>query len=377
VSTDQPAGRLLVVGSGLIGTSIGLAAGPAGWQVWIDDPDADRVRMATDIGAGQPWHHDDQGFDLAIVAAPPSVTGAVAASLIDSHVASTVSHVCSVQTVPRLDIETHGVSTNHFLGSHPIAGRERSGPHHASADLFRERPWIVCPASDTAPGAIAVVERLAHDCGGLVTRMSETDHDALFARLSHVPQLIASALAGSLTTLAVAEVALAGTGLQDTSRLADSDPDLWTEIVAGNRLAVAAALQDVVNPLLAVLDELQADSNAAAGSVRALLESGRDGRSLLRGKHGRRPVRWATVSVVVPDSPGKLARLFADAASCDVNVEDVRVDHAPGHPIGLVELDVRPEGRETLQQALRAHGWTVTSSPAPESTPARPTQDRP
>jgi prephenate dehydrogenase len=71
------------------------------------------------------------------------------------------------------------------------------------------------------------------------------------------------------------------------------------------------------------------------------------------------------VTVVVPDAPGKLAGLLADAASCGVNVEDIRVDHAPGQPVGMVELDVRPEGRETLQQALDDRGWTVTSSPAP------------
>ncbi len=377
MSAERPAGRLLVVGSGLIGTSIGLAATAAGWRVWIDDPDADRVRMARDIGAGQPWQAGDDGFDLAVIAAPPSVIGEVAARVIRAGLALTVTHVCSVQTVPRLDIEALGVPVDHFLGSHPIAGRERSGPHHASADLFRERPWIVCPAPDTAPDAIAVVERLAHDCGGLVARMSETDHDALFARLSHVPQLVASALAGSLTALDVSEVALAGTGLQDTSRLADSDPALWTEIVAGNRLAVAAALRDVVEPLLAVLEELRVDGSQATESVRALLEAGRDGRSLLSGKHGRRPMRWATVSVVVPDSPGKLARLFADAASCGVNVEDVRVDHAPGHPVGMVELDVRPEGRETMQEALKAQGWTVTSSPAADATSGGPTPDRP
>jgi prephenate dehydrogenase len=360
-----PGSRLLVVGSGLIGTSVALAAGAAGWQVWIDDIDADRLRVATTVGAGRSWQPSREPVDLAVVAAPPSITGEVTAGLIQSGLASTVTHVCSIQTPPRCYLETIAVPTARFLGSHPIAGRERSGPHHASADLFRERPWIVCPAADTDQDSLAVVERLAADCGGLVTRMPEAEHDALLARLSHVPQLVASALAGSLTGLAVGDVALAGSGLRDTSRLADSDPTLWTEIVEGNRSAVAAALRGVLDPLVELLDALEAGSEGAAGQVRALLEAGRAGRSLLGGKHGSVAVRWATVSVVVPDSPGKLARLLADAASCGVNVEDIRVDHAPGQPVGMVELDVRPDGRQTLQHALDGHGWTVTSSPAP------------
>lgn len=359
------AGRLLVVGSGLIGTSIGLAASAAGWQVWMDDTDTDRLRLARQVGAGEAWHPDAGTVDLAIVAAPPAVTGQLVVELIHSGLAATVSHSCSIQLLPRREVEMSGVDTRQFVGCHPIAGRERSGPHHASGDLFRERPWIVCPAPGTTDDAVAIVERLARDCGGLVTRMPEAAHDELLARLSHVPQLVASALAGTLTGLEVGDVALAGTGLRDTSRLADSDPSLWTEIVEGNRAAVAAALRDVVGPLSALLRALDEDGTEANDQVRGLLEAGRKGRALLGGKHGSVAVQWATVAVVVPDSPGKLARLLADAASCGVNVEDIRVDHAPGHPVGMVELDVRPEGRETLQHALEGQGWTVTSSPAP------------
>jgi prephenate dehydrogenase len=358
-------GSLLVVGTGLIGTSVALAARAAGWQVWLHDTDTDRLMLATSIGAGEAWPTAGVEVDLAVVAAPPAVTGRIVGEAIRAGIAHTVTHVCSVQSLPRHDIKTLGIETDHFLGSHPIAGRERSGPHHASADLFRERPWIVCPAPETAADAVAAVERLATACGGVVTRMSEADHDALLARLSHVPQLVASALAGSLVGLAAADVALAGTGLRDTSRLAESDASLWTEIVAANRPAVAAALRAVVGPLAELVEALDSDGESNPAQVRALLDAGRAGRSLLGGKHGSVAVRWATVAVVVPDTPGTLARLLSDAASCAVNVEDIRVDHAPGQPVGIVELDVRPTGRETLQQALEDRGWTVTSSPAP------------
>jgi prephenate dehydrogenase len=196
--------------------------------------------------------------------------------------------------------------------------------------------------------------------------MAAQAHDALLARLSHVPQLMASALAGSLVGLDRAQAALAGTGLRDTSRLADSDPALWAEIVSANPSAVGAALRNVLDPLLSVADRLEGgDSADVAAAVDALLRRGREGRDLLAGKHGQRAVRWATVAVVVPDRPGTLAHLLADAAQAEVNVEDIRVDHSPGQPLGVVELDVDPAYGESLERELAQRGWTATASPPP------------
>jgi prephenate dehydrogenase len=279
-----------------------------------------------------------------------------------------VTHLASVQGDPQLQVESLDPGSVGFVGSHPIAGRERSGPHHASADLFAQRPWVICPTEHSSADAIAAVSALAAACGAVVTVMSAAEHDALLARLSHVPQLLASALAGSLVGLDRHEAALAGTGLRDTSRLADSDAAMWGEIVAANPAAVAAALRTVVEPLTALIDVLEsADAQAATGAVAELVQRGRQGRDLMAGKHGQRAVRWDTVSVVVPDEPGKLARLLADAAAADVNVEDIRVDHSPGQPFGVVELDVAPDHGESLERDLLARGWTASaSSPAPE-----------
>ena len=355
--------RLLVVGTGLIGTSVALAARAAGYQVWLDDVDAERRSMAVSVGAGQPRTADLGAVDIAVAAVPPAAVAAVVHDLITSGVASIVTHLASVQHQPQVEIEAMDPGFAGFVGSHPIAGRERSGPHHASAELLAQRPWIVCPTADSSPAAVTAVSELAQSCGAVVTVMSAAAHDALLARLSHVPQLVASALAGSLVGLERGEVALAGTGLRDTSRLADSDPELWAEIVAANPLAVATALRAVVDPLRTLADELEApDSEGSAAAVRALVARGRDGRDLLAGKHGQAAVRWATVSVVVPDEPGALARLLADAADSAVNVEDIRVDHSPGQPLGVVELDVTPALGESLEQALAALGWAATAT---------------
>jgi prephenate dehydrogenase len=191
--------------------------------------------------------------------------------------------------------------------------------------------------------------------------MSAADHDALLARLSHVPQLVASALAAALVGLDRDDVAIAGSGLRDTSRIADSDPDLWAEIVAANPGGVAAGLDAVLGPLVALRARLAA-GEPPADDVHALVARGRIGRRLLAGKHGQAAVQWARVSVVVPDEPGKLARLLADASAGGVNVEDIHVDHSQGAALGVVDLDVAPGSAQTLASALEERGWRATAA---------------
>lgn len=365
----HPAGerpRLLVVGTGLIGTSVALAARAAGYDVWLADRDADRLSMAVSVGAGQRRDASLDRVDIAVAAVPPAAVAAVVHQLISSSVAGTITHLASVQSDPQAEVEASDPGCTSFVGSHPIAGRERSGPHHAAAELFAQRPWIVCPTDHSGAAAVAAVSTLATACGAVVTVMSAAAHDGLLARLSHVPQLLASALAGSLVGLDRGEVALAGTGLRDTSRLADSDAELWAEIVAANPVAVAGALREVIDPLTALVTLLETSGpGESARAVRELVMRGRRGRELLAGKHGQKPVRWASVSVVVPDEPGALARLLVDAADAEVNVEDIRVDHSPGQPLGVVELDVAPAHGESLERALAARGWTASANPPP------------
>ncbi|MBV9485930.1 MAG: prephenate dehydrogenase [Frankiaceae bacterium] len=360
--------RLLVVGTGLIGTSVALAASAGGYDVSLEDQDPERVALAVSVGAGSPRRAGDPPVDLAVAAVPPAAVGGVVSRLIEADVAPILTHLASVQSDPQHQVESLHPGFAGFVGSHPIAGRERSGPHHASADLFSRRPWIVCPTEASAPAAVAAVSALAAACGALVTVMPATDHDALFARLSHSPQLVASALAGGLAGLDRAAVGLAGTGLRDTTRIADSDANLWAEIVAANPGPVATALRAVLEPLHVVVDALEhgADDRRRE-AVRDLIERGRRGRELLGGKHGQRAVRWATVAVVVPDEPGKLARVLNDAAAAGVNVEDIRVDHSPGQPFGIVELDVAPDRGALLERDLIARGWSATASPPPSA----------
>lgn len=353
-------GRLLVHGAGLIGTSVALAARAAGAEVWLTDPDPDRLAVAASLGAGTAAGPALPAVDITLVAAPPAAVGEVAAAALARPEAGVVTHVCSVQANVQREVEGRTGDLARFVGGHPIAGRTSSGPTHASAELFADRVWAVCPAPGTATEATDAVIAFATACRARPVVLPAAEHDRLLASLSHLPQLVASALAARLLAVDPGRTGLAGSGLRDTTRLADSQPAMWAEIAAANAPAIATALLELADELRAVGSALTADAGAGAAAVRSLVERGRAGRALLPGKHGGVPVRLAEVQVVVPDRRGALAELLAAVAGEQVNLEDMRVEHEPGHPAGIAHLAVVPQAQEQLVQALRAAGWAAS-----------------
>lgn len=358
---SETAFDLLIVGAGLIGTSIGLAARHSGLRVALLDTDPARASLAARMGAGDVVAGPTPAR-LAVAAVPPAQVGRTCVQLLESLPATVVTHACSVQSAPAAEVEADAVqNVQRFVGGHPIAGREVSGPAAASADLFSDRPWAVCPLPGSASAATDAVVDLARICRAEPIVLTAGEHDELLARLSHVPQLFASALAATLAVMTEDETRLAGTGLRDTTRLADSDPAMWGQIAAANAGELATAVRAVAEPMLALAAQLESGEAVEIDeAVRALVTRGRAGRAMLPGKHGRRAVPLAVVRCIVPDAPGSLARLFADAALFAVNIEDVRVDHAPGQPIGFAELFVVPDDRDRLVRGLREREWTVT-----------------
>ena len=359
-----PGSGVLIVGAGLIGASIGLAATAAGRTVWLMDRDEETARFAQSLGAGTASQPASDAVGLVIVAVPPGVVAEACIAALRAYPAATVAHVCSVQVKPALEVEAADVDVTRFVGTHPVAGREVSGPSAADGQLFVDRPWVLCPSRHTSPDAVEAARALALDCRAWPVVVGPAEHDEILARLSHVPQLVASALAASLVELDPAAAALAGTGVRDTTRLADSPPQMWGEIAAANAKALAAALRDVAGPLTELAGVLDAaangDAEVAAEAVSDLVRRGRAGRALLPGKHGRTAVALATVHCVIPDSPGALARMLTDIAAAGVNVEDLRVEHAPGQPVGTATLAVAPADGARLVGVLRDHGWSAT-----------------
>ncbi|HJU96642.1 MAG TPA: prephenate dehydrogenase, partial [Jiangellaceae bacterium] len=290
----------------------------------------------------------------------PAATGEVVADVLDHGLAEYATDVASVKVMPATRVRKLATEPGRYVGGHPMAGREISGPGSALVDLFAGRPWVLCPDEGTDPHAVTRALAVARLVGALPVTMPAADHDAAVALVSHAPHLVAALIAGRLAGAPDHEIRLAGPGVSDVTRVAAGDPVLWTEILAAN----AAAVADVLADLRADLDRaLVALASPAAPSGRddlaQLLRSGAEGRGRLPGKHGTPPTDYATVAVVVDDRPGQLAALFADAGRAGVNVEDVRIEHSPGQPVGTVELDVRPGADAALTAALQAAGWRV------------------
>ena len=284
-----------------------------------------------------------------------------------SYLSATFTDVASVKYGPQAEIEFSSTDASRFVGGHPLAGRERSGAGAARADLFEGRPWVLTPSASSTPLARQRAEALVRLCGGQPVTMTPERHDEAVALVSHVPQLMASLTAGRLAEAAADLVALSGQGIRDVTRIAASDPDLWVEILAAN----AAFVGPVLETLAADLDALRADlasvATSASGqidksgsrSIERILRLGNVGYHRIPGKHGAPPSTYALVRVVIPDSPGELARLLVACGAAGVNVEDVAIEHSPGQPVGLVELAVRPVAAAGLAEALRSAGWSV------------------
>ncbi|MGH3322590.1 MAG: prephenate dehydrogenase [Streptosporangiaceae bacterium] len=348
--------RVVVIGTGLIGTSAALALSERGAEVLLDDRDPEAVRLAVDIGAGKPYEGEAaERADLAVIAVPPS---AVAGTLADAQrrgLARAYTDVASVKTRPLAEAASRGCALADFVGGHPLAGRERSGPAAARADLFLGRPWVLCPSPATSGDVVEVATAFVRACGAEPVTLDPAAHDRAVALVSHAPHLVSSAMAALLRSPDDTTLSLAGQGVRDVTRIAAGDVDLWTAIATANADPLADVLEAVAADLVATARALREHRTEA---VTTLLRDGRSGQARLPGKHGARTT-YTTVTVVVSDRPGQLARLFDAAGNAEVNIEDVSVEHSPGLPVGVVELYVRPEASAALVDRLRDDGWSV------------------
>jgi prephenate dehydrogenase len=214
---------------------------------------------------------------------------------------------------------------------------------------------------------VATVRALALAVGSIPTELDAEAHDGAVALVSHVPQLMASLAAARLGDAPDAALALSGQGLRDVTRIAASDPELWTQILGANAAAVSAVLQAVrgdLDRVVAALDALAAETpqspaRGARAAVAGLVAQGNAGQNRIPGKHGAPHTSYAAVPVLVPDRPGELARLLHDVGAAGVNLEDLRLEHSQGQPVGLAEVLVLPAVAATLVDALRTSGWTV------------------
>jgi prephenate dehydrogenase len=377
---------VIVIGTGLIGTSVALALRRRGVAVWLADSDPAAARLAADIGAGTVLPGDVPGgpppggpADVAVLAVPPQAVAPTLARAQAAGLARWYTDVASVKSLPVRQARAAGCDMASFVPGHPLSGRERSGPAAARADLFLGRPWVICPDPPAPAAGLAAIEALARTCGAEPVQVSAAEHDRWVALVSHAPHVLSAAMAARLADASDGALFLAGQGLRDVTRIAAGDTSLWTQILAANAAPVADVLAAVAADLAAVADALAdtvpansvlADTEladiAASGPggpdlkvLAALLEQGGAGVTRIPGKQGGPARAEAAVQVVIPDRPGELARLFQAAGEAGVNIEDIAIEHSPGLPVGVAELTVHPEAVGRLTEALAANGWPV------------------
>ena len=342
--------KVRIIGSGLIGTSIGLGLVQQGIAVEMVDSDPSAQALAKDLTGGVAVVDPE----LVIFALPTSQLSQVIQGEIALNPQSTFMDVGSVKNEVVLQIKTFSGLSTRFLPTHPMAGREIGGASSARADLFQGRSWILTPEPDCNSESKTLVLELIKCLGATPIELSALDHDAAVAKISHLPQIAASLVAKQLTGTPLEWMELAGQGLRDTTRIAGSDEQLWKEIIYSNRSEISVLLTSLQNDLTQMIAALEDPDKIAA-----LIAAGRDGKALIPGKHGGIAREYAYLPIVIDDKPGQLAAIFNECAAMQVNVEDLNIEHSPGQLSALITLSLSSQDAEKLSAHLTSIGWNV------------------
>jgi prephenate dehydrogenase len=344
-----------IVGSGLIGTSIGLALSAQGVRVLMTDKDPAASALAQSLVGSHPQTKSPEVFDVVVLAVPPSSFKKVIEEESKLHPSSTFVDILSIKTKPLLEVQGYADVASRFVGTHPMAGREISGAQSARGDLFVGRTWIITTGESTQSQSADLAAELIALCGGVSVFMSAQDHDRAMALISHAPQMLASVLAAQLIDVNPQWLTLIGQGFRDFTRIADSDPLLWREILSENSENILPVLRNFRRRL----EEVESTLNDPL-VAQSVIELGNQGRKLIPGKHGKTARTYIYLHIVIDDKAGQLASIFNDCASADVNIEDVSIEHTPGQNTGLVTLSILEMAKaEHLEHFLSDHGWKV------------------
>jgi prephenate dehydrogenase len=351
-----------VIGTGLIGTSVALAAARAGSIVraWDADPEA-LATAASHAGVEPRADLADAvaGAAIAVVATP---IAAIAHAVLDALVAAPAAVVTDAGSIKTHVVEAtaslaaaRDVPLDRFVPGHPMGGSERSGPAHASASVVDGIVWAVTPTARSSEASVSRLEAFVSSIGARPIRLAPERHDRLVAVVSHLPQVASTAL----MSLAAAEEAdepdillLAAGGFRDLTRLAASSPRLWSEILLSNRDEVARAIDLYVERLARLADEVRA---GAAGAVERTFEEAKGARLGLAAKPQVR-AGVAVLQVPIPDRPGALAALTGGLADAGVNIEDLQIVHSPEGGRGLVHLTVAADAADGAVRVLAGTG---------------------
>ena len=342
--------KVRIVGSGLIGTSIGLGLVQRGIAVEMVDSDPGAQALAMDLIGGALLTDPD----LVVFALPTSALSVIIPTEIALNPQSTFRDVGSVKNEVLLQVKTFSGLSTRFLPTHPMAGREIGGAGSARADLFQGRSWILTPEAECAEESKDLVLELINYLGAPPIELTALDHDAAMAKISHLPQITASLLAKQLSGTPLEWMELAGQGLRDTTRIAGSDENLWKEIIYSNRSEISElliSLQNDLTQMIAALDD--------PAKIASLIAAGREGKAMIPGKHGGKAREYSYLPIVIDDKPGQLGAIFNECATMQVNVEDLNIEHSPGQLSALITLSLSALDAEKLSAHLTSIGWNV------------------
>jgi prephenate dehydrogenase len=341
--------RALVVGTGLIGGSIGMALRARGWHVSGRDREDSRAQQALALGALDAVG-DDPDAEVVFVATPVSavadvVRAAVAGGAVVTDVGSVKAPIVTAVSHPR------------YVGGHPMAGSEQEGVEGADAELFEGATWVLTPTVDTDPDAYARVHDVVSSLGADVVALPPDRHDELVAVVSHVPHLTAATLmrlAAEGAQEHAALLRLAAGGFRDMTRVAAGHPGIWPDICAENRDAIVGVLDRLVAALSEMRDVV---ADADRPRLLQLLEDARGARTNLPSRVAARPEELVELRVPVPDRPGVLAEVTTLAGEVSVNILDLEIAHSAEGDRGVLILVVDAKAADLLRGGLVARGF--------------------
>jgi prephenate dehydrogenase len=356
--TDPPAANLarraVVVGTGLIGGSIGLALRRRGWHVTGRDRDPARAQRALQLGALDAVGRDPLA-EVTFVATPAGAVVEVAAEALALGLPdAVVTDVAGVKTpiVTKLDHPR-------FVGGHPMAGSEQDGVEGADGNLFEGATWVLTPTDTTDPAAYARVLGVVSALGADAVAMPAARHDDMVAMVSHVPHLTAAALMTMAADAAAEQAAvlrLAAGGFRDMTRIAAGHPGIWPDLCLDNRVAITETLDrllDAVGGLRAMV--VAGDRDA----ILSVLERAREARLNLpvRVLHSEEMIE---IRIPVLDRPGVLAEVTTVLGERSVNIYDLEIAHSVEGPRGVLVLAVDVGDGEAAMSSLTGLGYHPT-----------------
>ena len=370
-ATDEPLAfvrmRIAVIGTGLIGASVGLAARERGHDVAGYDPDERALAVAAERGAVDEATSVDDALDaaaLAVVAAPvaqlvPTVEAVLAASADGcsvTDVGSTKARVAAAAASPR------------FVGGHPVCGSEAHGPAHARADLFEGASWFLTPSPQTSAETHRLVHGFVTSLGATPVAVDPNVHDRLVALTSHLPHALANLLVNQAGAARIDGheplAAAAGGSLRDMTRVAGANPRIWVDIFLENSGAVREALSDHRRRIEQLEQAL--DAGDAGFLARWIAEAGRNrGRMLAEAYPDLGTLQQLRVHV--PDRPGVLAGITQALGAERINIEDFELQHVSPERGGTLRLLISGEGEaERAARLLEEQGYGVEIAPVLE-----------